>query len=77
MKINLPKGFQLPATAKPGEPFESVATLTMGEDGSVKMTALDGVALPESDSEEAPEEEEMQEPDISIPFEPRGPAPMV
>jgi hypothetical protein len=35
---------------------------------------LDGVKLPES---EAPEEEEMQEPDISIPFEPRGPAPMV
>lgn len=74
MKITLPKGFQLPAAAKPGEPFESVATLIMDEDGTVKMSALDGVKLPES---EAPEEEEMQEPDISIPFEPRGPAPMV
>jgi hypothetical protein len=74
MKITLPKGFQLPAAAKPGEPFESVATLTISEDGTVQLSALDGVTLPEA---EEPEQEEMQEPDITIPFEPRGPAPMV
>ena len=75
MKLTLPEGFQLPATAKPGEPFESVATLLMHEDGSVEVTALDGVALPEEEESEEQEmmepEQEMMEPDITIPFEKR------
>jgi len=74
MKITLPDGFQIPATAKPGEPFEVTATLMMGEEGTM-LTALDGVALMEE--EEGMEEEEMggmekeeyADPQISLPFE--------
>lgn len=72
MKLELPEGFQMPASAKPGEPFEAVATLVMGEDG-VMLTALDGVKLPEKEEEE----EEYEEPEVKIPFEkaPMGPPP--
>lgn len=73
MKITLPEGFQFPATAKPGEPFEAVATLKMEEDGSVELKALDGVEIPESEEEEemppAPAEVNAENPNIKIPFE--------
>jgi hypothetical protein len=67
MKITLPEGFKMPADAKPGQPFEAVATLVMGEDGTM-LTALNGVTLAE---EEEDEEEEMEyaEPEVKIPFE--------
>jgi hypothetical protein len=76
MKITLPDGFQIPASAKPGEPFEVTATLMMGDDGAM-LTALDGVALEEEEEEEEnmaedgkmAEEEEYADPEISLPFE--------
>ena len=74
MKITLPEGFQLPESAKPGEPFEAVATLKMEEDGSVELKALDGVEIPEEDEENedkmpmAPEVN-AENPNIKIPFE--------
>jgi hypothetical protein len=34
MKIMLPKEFQMPASAKPNEPFEAVATLMVDADGT-------------------------------------------
>jgi hypothetical protein len=78
MKITLPDGFQIPATAKPGEPFEVTATLMMGEGGTM-LTALDGVALMEEEEEEEEEEgmeeemggmeEEYADPQILLPFE--------
>jgi hypothetical protein len=73
MKITLPDGFQIPASAKPGEPFEVTATLMMGDDGAM-LTALDGVALEEEMEEmaedgEMAEEEEYADPEISLPFE--------
>lgn len=71
MKITLPDGFQIPTTAKPGEPFEVTATLMVGNDGAM-LTALDGVALAEEEMEEdgeMTEEEEYADPQISLPFE--------
>jgi len=63
----------MPDTAKPGQPFEAVATLIMGDDG-VSLTALDGMELAEEEEEmeeEEMEEEEMEyaEPEITLPFE--------
>lgn len=76
MKIELPEGFQLPATAKPGQPFEVVATLMMGEDG-VMLQALDGVEIPEMEDDGEGETEvevevktpEYADPEVQIPFE--------
>jgi hypothetical protein len=76
MKIMLPEGFKMPDTAKPGQPFEVVATLVMGEDG-VNLTALDGMELAEAEAEGEMEEgaemeegeEEYAEPEIKLPFE--------
>lgn len=76
MKITLPEGFQMPASAKPGEPFEVVATLLADENGMVNMTALDGMALAEEMEEEDAEEEVYADPEVAIPFE-AAPAPMV
>lgn len=67
MKITLPPDYQLPENARPGEPFEVVAMIKPGEDGSFTLTAIDGIALPSEEAEEpeeeneAPEEEEMSE----------------
>lgn len=61
----------MPDTAKPGQPFEAVATLIMGDDG-VSLTALDGMELAEEEmEEEGMEGEEMEyaEPEITLPFE--------
>lgn len=51
MNLPMPKGFQPPNTARPGEPFEIVATVRMTEDG-LRLEALDGMKI-----EEAPEPE--------------------
>lgn len=71
MKIILPEGFKMPTDAKPGQPFEAVATLVLGDEGAM-LTALNGVAL----AEEMEEEDEMGEgemeyadPEVKIPFE--------
>lgn len=61
----------MPTDAKPGQPFEAVATLVMGEDGTM-LTALNGVALAEeeeAEEEEEGEEMEYAEPEVKIPFE--------
>lgn len=60
----------MPASAKPGEPFEAVATLILDEAGEVKLSALDGVELMEEQEEEVMEEEEVYaDPEITMPFE--------
>ena len=69
MKIMLPEGYEMPASAQPGEPFEAVATLVIGEGGEVELVALDGVELG-ADMEEVGEEEEVYaDPEITMPFE--------
>lgn len=79
MKITLPEGFQVPSTAKPGQPFEVVATIVMGEDGAM-LTSLDGMELAEEEEEEEEEGEEEEaeyaQPEITLPFEGQPPAPM-
>lgn len=55
MKLNLPANFPIPENARPGEPFEVVATITPGEDGGFNLTAIDGIELSD-------EEEEMEGP---------------
>ena len=56
MKIKLPANFPIPENARPGEPFEVVATLAPGEDGAFTLTAIDGMELPE-EGEDMEEEE--------------------
>lgn len=67
MKILLPEGFKMPTDAKPGQPFDAVATLVMGDEGAM-LTALNGVALAEEMEEEG-EEMEYADPEVKIPFE--------
>lgn len=57
----------MPENARPGEPFEVVATIQPSDDGSFMLSALDGMPLPEET--EAEEPEEMENPDIVLPFE--------
>lgn len=64
MKIMLPDGYEMPASAQPGEPFEAVATLVIGEDGMVELIALDGAEL----GEDMEEEEVYADPEIALPF---------
>ena len=52
MKIDLPKGFRPPESARPGEPFEVVATLVLEDDGTLDLEKLDGIALGKEDSKE-------------------------
>ena len=59
----------MPASAKPGEPFEAVATLVLDEAGEVKLSALDGVELMEEEEEAMEEEEVYADPEITMPFE--------
>lgn len=67
MNIPMPEGFEMPDNAKPGEPFEVVATIIAGKDGSFKLTAIDGAALPEDEPNEEkpgqPEEDKNGEED--------------
>jgi len=67
MKITLPEGFKMPATAREGEPFEVTATLTPSPEGGFVIAAIDGVTLPAEEEMEEPEE--MEQPEIKIPFE--------
>ena len=59
MRITLPKGFEPPVSAKPGEPFEAVATLLMNEDGTFELSALDGMDVGELNE---------PEPDMNMPW---------
>lgn len=66
MKLPLPKEYVPPDTARPGEPFEAVATIVPGEDGSFNLTAIDGNELAEAETEE----EGMDEmPEFEMPYE--------
>jgi hypothetical protein len=60
MKITLPKGYELPEGAKPGEAFEAVASITLNEDGTYDLSAIDGVELAKEEDEEM-EDEEMED----------------
>ena len=65
MKITLPKGYELPEGAKPGEAFEAVASIMLNEDGTYDLAAIDGVDLAMEEDEEMEDEEDMDEEDDS------------
>ena len=68
MKLALPKGFAPPQNARPGEPFEVVATLSQEEDGSFELEAIDGVKLADDEEEEMPVNDRTDASNIKLPF---------
>lgn len=52
IEFDLPDGFQVPDDTEPGESFDAVATLSVGDDGKAKLLALDGLPV-EGGEEEA------------------------
>ena len=68
MKLPLPKGFAPPQNARPGEPFEVVATLSQEEDGSFELEAIDGVKLADEEEEEMPVNDRTDSTNIKLPF---------
>lgn len=52
IEFDLPAGFQVPDDVEPGESFDAVATLSVGEDGKAQLLALDGLPV-EGGEEEA------------------------
>lgn len=52
IEFDLPSGFQVPDDVEPGESFDAVATVTVGEDGRAQLLALDGLPV-EGGEEEA------------------------
>lgn len=69
MKITLPQGFELPEGAKPGQPFEVVATLELYEDGTAELEALDGIPVESEAAETAEPEPEQEAPAVRLPWE--------
>jgi hypothetical protein len=63
ISFNAPEGFSAPEDSKPGEPFEVMATLTMGDSGMLTLNAIDGAPV-SMDAE--PEEGEMEGPEMEI-----------
>ena len=55
MKLNLPKGYEPPENAQPGQPFEAVATLSMEEDGTFELVAIDGMAIEGGMEDDSPD----------------------
>lgn len=68
MKLTLPEGFTAPKNARPGEPFEVVATIRPSEDGTFSLVALDGMALPEEEEDDEPVDERVDARNIKLPF---------
>lgn len=54
-----PEGWEIPADAVPGTPFQAVGTFTMDEEGNITITEIDGspIAGYEEEVEAAPEGE--------------------
>jgi hypothetical protein len=51
-----PEGMEMPEGLNPGDTFEAMATVQLGEEGKLNLTALDGMTL--GGMEEAEEEDE-------------------
>ena len=56
-----PEGMEMPEGLNPGDTFESMATVQLGEDGELYLKALDGMALGSAEEEEEEEEDEVEE----------------
>ena len=53
VEFDLPQGFQVPDNTEPGESFDAVATLSVGEDGKAQLLALDGLPVEGGEEEMA------------------------
>lgn len=53
-----PEGMEMPEGLNPGDTFESMATVQLGEDGELYLKALDGMALGSAEEEEEEEGED-------------------
>jgi hypothetical protein len=56
-----PNGFSAPEDSKPGQPFEVMATVVMGGDGLLTLSAVDGVPVANSEYDEEAENESSAE----------------
>jgi hypothetical protein len=52
IEFDLPDGFQIPDDTEPGESFDAMATISVGDDGKAQLLALDGLPV-EGGEEEA------------------------
>jgi hypothetical protein len=54
-----PEGMEMPEGLNPGDTFEAMATVQLGEEGKLNLTAIDGMSLGgmEEEAEEEGEEE--------------------
>ena len=52
-----PEGMEMPEGLSPGDTFEAMATLQVGEEGKLNLAAIDGMALGGMGEEEEVEEE--------------------
>jgi hypothetical protein len=53
IEFELPSGFQVPDQTEPGESFDAVATISVGEDGTAQLLALDGLPVEGGEEEMA------------------------
>ena len=60
-----PEGMEMPEGLNPGDTFETMATVQLGEDGELYLKALDGMALGGMGEDEEEESEMMAEGDMS------------
>lgn len=45
IEFDLPEGFQVPDQTEPGQSFDAVATISVGDDGKAQLLALDGLPV--------------------------------
>lgn len=53
IEFALPEGFQVPDQTEPGQSFDAVATISVGEDGKAQLLALDGLPVEGGEEETA------------------------
>jgi len=55
ISFKAPQGFAAPEDAEPGKPFDVLASVTLSDDGTLSLTAVDGIELSEAEAEEETE----------------------
>ena len=59
IEFKAPEGLEIPEDVKPGDSFEVMATVTLGEEGELYLKEIDGIAVSgEDDTEEGDAEGE-------------------
>jgi hypothetical protein len=51
IEFQLPDGFQIPDQTEPGQSFDAVATISVGDDGKAQLLALDGLPVEGGEAE--------------------------